>query len=96
MRALMMKPKFMLLDEITSALDPVLTVEVMQAIRQLRERGLTMIIVTHHIEFASSLCDRIMFLSQGRAVQIDTPENLRRSPATDEVKRFLDILRAAR
>jgi len=96
MRALMMEPKLMLLDEITSALDPVLTVEVMQAIRQLRERGLTMIIVTHHIEFASSLCDRIMFLSQGRAVQIDTPENLRRSPATDEVKMFLDILRAAR
>lgn len=95
-RALMMQPKLVLLDEITSALDPVLTVEVMQAIRQLRNEGLTMILVTHHIEFASSLCDRIMFLSEGRAVQIDTPENLRKSPATDEVKRFLDILRAAR
>lgn len=95
-RALMMRPKVVLLDEITSALDPVLTVEVMQAIRQLRDEGLTMIIVTHHIEFASSLCDRILFLSQGQAVQIDTPENLRKSPATDEVKQFLDILRAAR
>ena len=95
-RALMMQPKLMLLDEITSALDPVLTVEVMQAIRQLRDEGLTMIIVTHHIEFASSLCDRVLFLSEGRAVQIDTPENLRKSPATDEVRRFLDILRAAR
>lgn len=95
-RALMMQPKLMLLDEITSALDPVLTVEVMQAIKQLRIDGLAMVIVTHHIEFASSLCDRILFLSNGRAVQIDTPENLRRSPATDEVKRFLDILRAAR
>lgn len=92
----MMQPKLVLLDEITSALDPVLTVEVMQAIRQLRDEGLTMIIVTHHIEFASSLCDRILFVSQGQAVQLDTPENLRASPATDEVKLFLDILRAAR
>lgn len=95
-RALMMEPKLMLLDEITSALDPVLTVEVMQAIRQLRDEGLTMIVVTHHIEFASSLCDRILFLSAGRGIQIDTPANLRKAPATKEVERFLDILGAAR
>lgn len=95
-RALMMQPKLMLLDEITSALDPVLTVEVMQAIRKLRDQGLTMILVTHHIEFASSLCDRILFLSEGRAVQLDTPENLRKRPATEEVRTFLEILRAAR
>jgi polar amino acid transport system ATP-binding protein len=95
-RALMMRPRLILLDEITSALDPVLTVEVMQAIKQLREEGLTMILVTHHIEFASSLCDRILFLSQGCAVQIDTPENIRNYPVTNEVRRFLDILTAAR
>ena len=95
-RALMMEPKLMLLDEITSSLDPVLTVDVMEAIKQLRERGLTMIIVSHHIEFVSSICDRIMFLSQGRIIQIDTPENLRESPATIEVKRFLEILGEAR
>jgi ABC-type polar amino acid transport system ATPase subunit len=96
MRALMMKPKIMLLDEITSALDPVLTVEVMQAIKQLREKGLSMIIVTHHIEFASSLCDRIMFLSQGKIIQLDTPEVLRASPSTEEVRKFLEILQTAR
>ena len=95
-RALMMQPKMMLLDEITSALDPVLTVEVMQAIRQLRNKGLTMIVVTHHLEFASSLCDRIMFLSRGEAVQIDTPDRLRSSPASAEVKKFLEVLRDAR
>ncbi|MBX3734096.1 MAG: amino acid ABC transporter ATP-binding protein [Verrucomicrobiae bacterium] len=95
-RALMMQPKLMLLDEITSALDPVLTVEVMQAVRKLREQGLTMIVVTHHIEFASSLCDRIMFLAHGEVVQIDTPENLRNAPVNDEVRKFLEILRAAR
>lgn len=95
-RALMMEPKLMLLDEITSALDPVLTVEIMQAIRQLRDQGLAMVVVSHHIEFASSLCDRLMFLSNGEVVQLDTPERLRDSPATAEVQRFLDILRSAR
>lgn len=93
-RALMMSPKILLLDEITSALDPVLTLEVLQAIRQLREQGLAMLLVTHHIEFASSVCDRIVFLSQGQILQEDTPDNLRRHPASDEVKNFLEILRA--
>jgi len=95
-RALMMQPSTLLLDEITSALDPVLTVEVMQTIRQLRDRGLTMLIVTHHIEFASSLCDRILFLSNGRVVQLDAPEELRKRPTNDEVSRFLEVLRTAR
>jgi glutamate transport system ATP-binding protein len=90
----MMSPKILLLDEITSALDPVLTLEVLQAIRQLREQGLAMLLVTHHIEFASSVCDRIVFLSQGQILQEDTPDNLRRHPASDEVKNFLEILRA--
>jgi ABC-type polar amino acid transport system ATPase subunit len=95
-RALMMQPKVMLLDEITSALDPVLTVEVMQAVKQLREQGLTMMIVTHHIEFASSVCDRIMFLSDGKIIQLGSPESLRSSPANESVRQFLAILRAAR
>ena len=93
-RALMMSPKIILLDEITSALDPILTAEVLQAIRQLRDQGLAMLIVTHHIEFASSLCDRMMFLSHGKILQLDTPKNLRQSPASEEVKSFLETLRA--
>jgi ABC-type polar amino acid transport system ATPase subunit len=96
LRALMMKPKILLLDEITSALDPVLTVEVMQVIRGLRAAGLAMIVVTHYLEFASSLCDRLMFLDEGRIVQIDPPHVMRRSPATPAVERFLQILTAAR
>lgn len=95
-RALMMGPRMLLLDEITSALDPVLTVEVMETVRMLRHEGLAMVVVTHHIEFASSLCDRVMFLSHGQIVQIDSPQNLRKSPATEEVKTFLEILRGAR
>lgn len=93
-RALMMSPKIILLDEITSALDPVLTAEVLQAIRQLRDQGLAMLLVTHHIEFASTLCDRIMFLSHGQILQLDTPTNLRQNPASEEVKSFLETLRA--
>ena len=96
MRALMMQPKLMLLDEITSALDPVLTIEVMEAIRALRERGLTMMLVTHHIEFATKQCDRLMFIDSGRIIQVDAPERLRSAPANDQVARFLDILREAR
>ena len=95
-RALMMEPRVMLLDEVTSALDPVLTVEVMNAITRLRDEGLAMVIVTHHIEFASQLCDRLMFLSDAQVVQLDTPERLRARPATQEVERFLAVLRAAR
>jgi polar amino acid transport system ATP-binding protein len=95
-RTLMMQPIVLLLDEITSALDPVLTSDVMEIIRNLQGAGLAMVIVTHHIEFASSVCDRLMFLAHGRAIQIDVPERLRSEPATDEVKRFLEILRSAR
>lgn len=93
-RALLMKPNMILLDEITSALDPVLTMDVLQAISKLRDKGLAMIVVTHHIEFASSLCDKMMFLSNGKIVQLDTPINLRSNPLTEEVSKFLYILKS--
>ena len=94
-RALMMEPEVLFLDEVTSALDPVLTFDVLETIRELQQRGLTMILVTHHLEFASSICDRLMFLAGGKTLQLDSPENLRRKPATDEIKRYLEVLRAA-
>ena len=96
LRTLLMNPKVILLDEVTSALDPVLTLDVLQAIRTLRETGLAMIVVTHHIEFATSLCDKLMFLSDGKIVKIDTPMNLRNSPQTDEIRQFLEVLRSTR
>jgi ABC-type polar amino acid transport system ATPase subunit len=95
-RALMMRPRLLLLDEVTSALDPILTLEVMHAIRKLRDDGMTMVIVTHHLEFASTLCDKIMYLSRGVAVQVATPTELRSQPATDEVRGFLRVLSDAR
>lgn len=94
-RALMMNPDVLLCDEVTSALDPVLAYDVLQMIRELREEGLTMIVVTHHIDFAATLCDRIAYLSGGRFQQIDTPERILKSPASPEIGNFLKILRIA-
>ena len=94
-RALMMQPSILLCDEVTSALDPLLAYEVLEMISALRDEGLTMIVVTHHIEFAASLCDQIAYLNDGRFIQIDTPERLLKEPATPEIKDFLNILRIA-
>jgi len=86
-----------LLEEITSALDPVLTFDVMQIIRDLQATGLAMVLVTHHIEFASSVCDRIMFVSEGQAIQVDSPPpNLRANPVSEDVRHFMEILSSAR
>ena len=94
-RALMMQPAILLCDEVTSALDPVLAYEVLQMIRSLRDEGLTMIVVTHHIEFVASLCDRVAYLNNGKFQQIDTPDQLMKKPATSEIKNFLNILQFA-
>jgi len=91
----MMRPALLLCDEVTAALDPILAYEVLEMIRALREEGLTMIIVTHHIEFAATLCDQIAYLNNGKFMQIDTPEYLLKNPATPEIENFLSILRIA-
>jgi len=95
LRALMMRPRLLLLDEVTSALDPVLTFDIMTLVQNLRSE-IAMILVTHHIDFASRVCDRLLFMTEGNVVQLDTPEVLESAPATPEVERFLGILRAAR
>jgi len=94
-RALMMDPEILLCDEVTSALDPVLAYGVLQMIRALSEEGLTMIVVTHHIEFASSLCDRIAYLDRGQFLQIGTPREVAFEPVSAEIREFLKVLRAA-
>jgi ABC-type polar amino acid transport system ATPase subunit len=93
-RALMMRPRLMLLDEITSALDPGLVVDVMGAIRTLRNEGIAFILVTHHIEFAYSICHRIVFLEDGKLVQIGTPQELNAPTADPRVKKFCELIRA--
>ena len=71
-RALAMKPRYLLLDEITSALDPEMTAEVLNILAQLARNGTTMVFVTHEIEFARTISNRIVFLDKGRLV-VDLP-----------------------
>lgn len=95
-RALMMDPKVLFLDEVTSALDPVLTFEMMGIIRRLRSQGLTMLIVTHHLEFALSLCNSIVFMHCGKILYQGPAESFLGENLPDEVKHFFRILQAAR
>jgi len=95
MRALMMKPRLLLLDEVTTALDPILVLDVMAAIRQLREEGIAFILVTHHVEFACSVCDRLMFIQDGEVVQLGEPDEFRKETVDPRVKAFWGMLRAA-
>jgi polar amino acid transport system ATP-binding protein len=95
-RALMMEPELIFLDEVTSALDPILAVEIMDVVEELCTRNKSVILVTHHLEFASSVCDRVVFLDHGRIVQEGIMQDLREHPATEAVGRFFSTLDRAR
>lgn len=73
-RALAMEPNYLLLDEVTSSLDPEMTAEILEILKKLANQGITMISVTHEIEFARNISDRIIFLDQGRILK-DLPKN---------------------
>ena len=88
-RALGMQPKLMLFDEATSALDPELIGEVLKVMRQLAEEGRTMIIVTHEIQFAEEVSDRVIFMDEGKIVEEDHPKNLFSQPKNERTKSFL-------
>jgi len=88
-RALAMKPKLMLFDEATSALDPELVEEVNLVMKKLAEEHMTMIIVTHEMDFAASVCDRVLFMDRGVVVEEGPPEVIFRNPAQDRTKEFL-------
>ncbi len=79
-RALAMKPKVMLFDEATSALDPELVEEVNLVMKKLAEEHMTMIIVTHEMGFAESVCDRVLFMDQGVVVEEGPPEVIFHNP----------------
>ena len=91
----MMEPRILLCDEVTSALDPMVAYNVLQMTKALSEDGLTMIVVTHHIHCAASLCDRIAYLNEGAFPQIDTPEQIRKSPKNEEIAKSFNILSVA-
>ncbi|WP_323785911.1 amino acid ABC transporter ATP-binding protein [Thalassovita sp.] len=88
-RALAMKPKVMLFDEATSALDPELVEEVNLVMKKLAEEHMTMIIVTHEMDFAASVCDRVLFMDQGVVVEEGPPEKIFRNPDQDRTREFL-------
>jgi polar amino acid transport system ATP-binding protein len=88
-RALAMRPKLMLFDEPTSALDPELVGEVLEVMRKLVSDGMTMIVVTHEMNFARDVCDRVAFMDEGRIVECTTPAELFDSPRTERARNFL-------
>lgn len=90
-RALSMNPEIILFDEVTAALDPEMVREVLDVIKGLREQGLTMIVVTHEMDFAEKVADRIIFMEKGKIVEINTPDKFFYSPDTAEARRFLNL-----
>jgi polar amino acid transport system ATP-binding protein len=88
-RALAMKPEVMLLDEITSALDPELVGEVLDVVRKLKSQGMTMILATHEMGFAREAADRVCFLDRGRVVEEGPPEVMFTSPREARTREFL-------
>ncbi len=94
-RAFATRPRAMLLDEVTSALDPELVGEVLQAVRDLKDEGVTMILATHEMSFAREVADRVCFLHEGRIVESGPPEQLLHDPQRPETQKFLRRLLAA-
>lgn len=88
-RALAMSPACMLLDEVTSALDPELVGEVLDTLRLLREEGMTMIVVTHEIPFAREVSDRVAFFHQGVIEEIGPPAQVIDAPQSERARKFL-------
>jgi polar amino acid transport system ATP-binding protein len=94
-RALAMRPSLMLLDEVTSALDPELVAEVLSVIRELADEGMTMIIATHEMGFARDIANRVCFLEEGRILEQGPPEKIFTSPQNPRTRQFLQRIIAA-
>jgi polar amino acid transport system ATP-binding protein len=96
-RALAMRPELMLLDEVTSALDPELVAEVLRVIRELAEGGMTMLIATHEMGFARDIADRVCFLDAGVILEEGPPDRIFSAPEQPRTRQFLDrIIEAGR
>ncbi len=96
-RALAMRPEIMLLDEVTSALDPELVAEVLNVVRELASEGMTMVIATHEIGFARDIANRVCFLDEGRIAEEGAPDEIFSKPQNERTRRFLQrIIEAGR
>ena len=95
-RALAMRPELMLLDEVTSALDPELVAEVLQVIGELAQGGMTMVLATHEMSFARDIANRVCFLDEGRILEVGPPEEIFTSPKEPRTQQFLERIIKAR
>jgi polar amino acid transport system ATP-binding protein len=91
-RAFAGRPRALLLDEVTSALDPELVGEVLAAVRDLKQEGMTMVIATHEMTFAREVADQVAFLHEGRIIEQGPPSQVLVSPQREETRRFLSRL----
>jgi polar amino acid transport system ATP-binding protein len=94
-RALAMRPSLMLLDEVTSALDPELVAEVLGVIKELAGEGMTMLIATHEMGFARDIANRVCFLEEGRILEQGPPGKIFTSPDNSRTRQFLQRIIAA-
>lgn len=88
-RALALEPKILFFDEPTSALDPELTIEVLKVIKELRNMGRTMVVVTHEMEFAKNVSDKVIFMADGVIEEAGTPEDVFENPRSEKTRAFL-------
>ena len=88
-RALALNPKMLFFDEPTSALDPEITAEILKVLKKLAEEKMTMIIVTHEIDFARKVADRVVFMDEGLIVEQGSPEEVIGNPSNERTKEFL-------
>ncbi len=89
-RALAMDPKIMLFDEVTSALDPEMIGEVLETMKMLAVRGMTMLVVSHELGFAREVADRVVFMEAGKIIESGTPEKIFDNPSRPRTKDFLN------
>lgn len=89
-RALAMNPKVMLFDEPTSALDPEMVGEVLDVMKTLAKEGMTMVVVTHEMGFAREVADKVVFMDEGKIIEVGTPEHFFQSPENERTKLFLN------
>jgi polar amino acid transport system ATP-binding protein len=94
-RALAMQPRLLLLDEVTSALDPELVAEVLDVIRELASGGMTMLIATHEMAFARDVAKRVCFIHEGRILEEGPPEEIFSAPREERTQQFLQRIVAA-
>ena len=87
-----MHPKVMLFDEPTSSLDPEMVAEVLQVMLDLSRQGMTMVIVTHEIQFANKAADRILFMDEGQIVEQGSPAELVSNPRNERTQKFLRLV----